>query len=190
MYQNAIYICISWYSKISWFPVKKCWCQQNSRGLSRDSYFLDLLWVRYNCAKFHHCRICVTGFREGGLFALPPSISEQPRKSPSWTGLKSSFLILDLFLKTGVTSVNLNEAGNCEEEMATLNWKQIHSAKIIQFNIKFFTGVSISCVAFLGFRLSISFITVLLSMLEKWKLLICWEKCEMDINTRMCPYTK
>ena len=29
--------------------------------------FLDLPWVRYNCAKFHHCRICVTDFREGGL---------------------------------------------------------------------------------------------------------------------------
>ena len=31
-------------------------------------YFLDLLWVRYNCAKFHHCRICVIDFREGGTF--------------------------------------------------------------------------------------------------------------------------
>ena len=31
-------------------------------------YFLDLLWVRYNCAKFHHCRICVTDFRDGGPF--------------------------------------------------------------------------------------------------------------------------
>ena len=30
---------------------------------------LDLLWVRYNCAKFHHCRICVTDFRE---WAFPP----------------------------------------------------------------------------------------------------------------------
>ena len=24
MYQNAVYICISWYNKICWFPVKKC----------------------------------------------------------------------------------------------------------------------------------------------------------------------
>ena len=24
MYQNAIYICISWYNKICWFTVKKC----------------------------------------------------------------------------------------------------------------------------------------------------------------------
>ena len=26
-------------------------------------YFLDLLWSRYKCAKFHHCRICVTDFQ-------------------------------------------------------------------------------------------------------------------------------
>ena len=38
MYQNAIYICISWYKKLCWFPLKKCWCQQNSGGVSLDSY--------------------------------------------------------------------------------------------------------------------------------------------------------
>ena len=52
MYQNAIYLCISWYSKICWFPVKKSWCQQKSKDVSCDSFF------QYNCAKFHHCR-CV-----------------------------------------------------------------------------------------------------------------------------------
>ena len=31
-------------------------------------YFLDLLWERYNCAKFHHFRMYVTDFREGYLF--------------------------------------------------------------------------------------------------------------------------
>ena len=30
--------------------------------------FFDL-YVRCNCAKFHHCSKCVTAFREGGLFA-------------------------------------------------------------------------------------------------------------------------
>ena len=35
---------------------------------------MDLLWIRYNCANFHHCIICVTDFREkGGLFGTPPS---------------------------------------------------------------------------------------------------------------------
>ena len=36
--QNAIYTCISWYSKIRWISLKNCWCQQNSMGVSRDSY--------------------------------------------------------------------------------------------------------------------------------------------------------
>ena len=85
MYQDTIYICISWYSKICWFPMEKCWCYQNSRGVSRDSnIFLDILWLSYNCAKFHHCRICVTDFREVALFAPPPS----SLSSPAWIGLK------------------------------------------------------------------------------------------------------
>ena len=42
MYQNAIYIFISWYNKICWFPVKKCWCQQNLGGVSRDWY---IFWI-------------------------------------------------------------------------------------------------------------------------------------------------
>ena len=42
MHKNAIYICIFWYIKICWFLVKKCWCQQNSEGVSRDSYFF---WI-------------------------------------------------------------------------------------------------------------------------------------------------
>ena len=35
-------------------------------------YFLDLLQASYNCAKFHHCKICVKHFKEGSLFV--PSI--------------------------------------------------------------------------------------------------------------------
>ena len=42
MYQNASYICISWYNKISWFTIKKYWCQQNSGGVPRDSY---IFWI-------------------------------------------------------------------------------------------------------------------------------------------------
>ena len=26
-------------------------------------YFFDPLYIRYNCAKFHRCKICVTNFR-------------------------------------------------------------------------------------------------------------------------------
>ena len=49
-------------------------------------YLLDLLYARYNRAKFHNCRICVTAFMEGALFCppLPPlPIHEQCRKGPS-----------------------------------------------------------------------------------------------------------
>ena len=50
--------------------------------------FLDLLYVRYNNgAKFHHCRIFMTDFREGALFAPSPLTREQPRKNPSWIRL-------------------------------------------------------------------------------------------------------
>ena len=41
---------------------------------------------KYNCAKFHQCRIFVTDFREGERF-LPSPISEQPQKGPSLIGL-------------------------------------------------------------------------------------------------------
>ena len=90
MYQNTIYICISWYSIIFWFPVKKILMSAKlKRCVTWFIYFLDPFWVRYNWAKFHHCRICVTDFRERRLFAPPASpIHEQPRKSPSWIGLK------------------------------------------------------------------------------------------------------
>ena len=54
-------------------------------------YFLDLLWVRYNCAKLYHCRICEKDFREGGPFC--PPIREQPWKSPSWIGLKEDTVV-------------------------------------------------------------------------------------------------
>ena len=48
-------------------------------------YFLDLLWLSYNSANFHHCRICVTDFIERGAFlptTAPPSVSS-PEKAHS-----------------------------------------------------------------------------------------------------------
>ena len=41
----------------------------------RFIYFFELLYVRYNCGKFHHCRICVTDSREGVLFGPQPMSS-------------------------------------------------------------------------------------------------------------------
>ena len=38
-----------------------------TQGVCQMIYiFLDLLYVRYNCAKFYHSRICVTDFKEAG----------------------------------------------------------------------------------------------------------------------------
>ena len=73
MCQNTIHICISWYSKICWFLVKKCWC------ITWFKYFLDLFKIRRNCVKFHHCRICN---RFWGMFMCPPSMTN-PEKAHS-----------------------------------------------------------------------------------------------------------
>ena len=45
-------------------------------------FVLDLLLVRFNCAKSHHCRICVREFRDGGLFALSPFVSSPKKAHP------------------------------------------------------------------------------------------------------------
>ena len=34
---NAIFMCISLDGKFFWFPGRKCWYQQNSKGILRDS---------------------------------------------------------------------------------------------------------------------------------------------------------
>ena len=91
MYQNAIYIGISWYNKICWFPVKKGWCQQNSEGVSRDSY---IFWIFFRQGITVPILI-VAGYvwqilGSGGLFASP--IRKQLRKCPSWIGLKNILL--------------------------------------------------------------------------------------------------
>ena len=82
LYQNAIYAFISWYNKICWFPVKNCWYQRNSRGVSRDSY---ILWI------FFRYSISVPSFiivgyvwqilRRGALFG-PLSVSSPKKTHP------------------------------------------------------------------------------------------------------------
>ena len=42
-------------------------------------YFLDLHYVRYNCAKFNHYRMCITDFREGVF--LPPLYVSSPKRA-------------------------------------------------------------------------------------------------------------
>ena len=82
-----LYICISWYSKICQFPIKKCWYQQNSRGLSRDSYsfwifFRQGITVPSLIIVGYACQIL-----ERGMPRPPPPIHEQLWKSPSLIGL-------------------------------------------------------------------------------------------------------
>ena len=52
-------------------------------------HFLDLIYVRYNCTKFHQCRICATDFREGRPFCPPPPPC---RPSDPWAAPKMSIL--------------------------------------------------------------------------------------------------
>ena len=40
MCSNAIYVCISWYSKICY----KKYCQQNASGVSRDLYIFGIFF--------------------------------------------------------------------------------------------------------------------------------------------------
>ena len=48
-------------------------------------YFLDLPLVRSNCAKFHHCRICVADFRDGGPKSThAPSVSSPEKAHPEY----------------------------------------------------------------------------------------------------------
>ena len=90
MYQNPIYICISWCSKICWFLVKKCWCQQNSRDVSRDLY---IFWI-FLRSGITLPSVIIVGYvweileRRGSKKPPPPHIiREQLWKSPSWIGL-------------------------------------------------------------------------------------------------------
>ena len=76
-YQNSVYICFSSCNKIYRFSVKKCWCQQISRGVLRDSHDF-WIFFRYNCTKFHHCRIYMTDFRKGEPFC--PASMKNPKK--------------------------------------------------------------------------------------------------------------
>ena len=87
MYQNAVYICISWYSKICWFSVKKCWCQQNSQSVSHDSYIFRIFFRQGITVASFIIVGNVWQILGRGAF-LAPSICEQSRKSPSWIGLK------------------------------------------------------------------------------------------------------
>ena len=87
IYQTAIYICISWYNKICWFLVKKCWCQQNSICMSHDSY---IFWIIFRWDT-NVPWLIIVGYAwkilESGAF-LPLPIHEELWIDPSWIELK------------------------------------------------------------------------------------------------------
>ena len=95
MNQNEIFICIFWYSKICWFPVKKCWCQQNSRGASRQSY---ILWILFRSGVIVPSFIIV-GYVWQISDSPSSSIREQLQKDPSWIGLNIEKKWEDVFFK-------------------------------------------------------------------------------------------
>ena len=82
--------------------------------------FLNHLQVRYNCAKFHHCRICVTHFRAGDLFApLTHPHSCAAPKMPILNRVKTGYYLELLFPETtkllGSTKSNITKDENGEK---------------------------------------------------------------------------
>ena len=101
MYQNGIYICIFRCNKICWFMAKKSHVRRNQGVCHVIHRFLDLLLVRYNCAKFYHCRICVRDSRErrGGCFFCPtPSRPWTAQKRPILNRVKGGWYVLTISL--------------------------------------------------------------------------------------------
>ena len=91
--------------------------------------FLDLPYVRYNCAKFHHCRIGVADFREGGVGAKKPlPIREQSRKSPSLIGLRLSLLLFTVALPF-ITFVKWGEFAKLITKRSRHKFKGINAMK-------------------------------------------------------------
>ena len=84
MFQNGIYICISWYRKIRRFPVKNDYVSRTQEVRHEICKLFESFWGKYNCTKFHHSRICATDFREEELF--------DPSFFHPWAALKRPIL--------------------------------------------------------------------------------------------------
>ena len=87
------------------------------------------------------------------------------------TGFQLSFRFLVSCLKTGVTFVNLKDAGHFDEKIASLNWRHIWSAKNSPFSSKTNTGISVSWTAFweLNFLISLSKVFALTCEKQKFE---------------------
>ena len=87
MYQNAIYIRISRYSKICWFPVIKCWCQQNLVPIFFGSPLGKVITVPSFFIGGY-----VRQILERGTFSAS-TIGEESWKGPFWIGWRTHFLL-------------------------------------------------------------------------------------------------
>ena len=99
-------------TKFADFRWKIAYISRNLGGCNVIHLFLDLFQVRFNCAKFHYCRICVNDFREEEAFW--PPILEQPimnrvknvfgkydrfcRKLPIWSHLLKKLCTLIMWI--------------------------------------------------------------------------------------------
>ena len=94
------------------------------------TYFLDLLYGRYKCAKFQHCRICVTDLREGDLFILS---RKQPRKGSFWIGLNTT----EKIFSCDIRSINSQKVCN-RRNITTSNENKIKFRQCSSTNHQFF----------------------------------------------------
>ena len=102
MYQNTIYICISWYSKICWFPVKNA-------DVSRIQGVCHVIHMLFGSSlgKLWLPSFIIVGFvwqiLGKGAF-LPIPFLEQPQKGLSWIKL-----ITKKTTETGAINVNRSQ---------------------------------------------------------------------------------
>ena len=87
-------------------------------------YFLDLLWLRYMCAKFYHRRICVTDFMEGGFLGSPPP----PPTHHPWAAPKRPFL-KKVKWSNQYNTKGIQICANKGTKTRSLEWKKPKSTK-------------------------------------------------------------
>ena len=89
------------------------------------------LGKEYKCAKFHHFRICVTDFREGEAFLLPPYPQAAPKK-PILNRIKiPSFANWDMKIVKGVAVPTMVEkSGTISDELGN-NLKEIEISLVV-----------------------------------------------------------
>ena len=105
--------------------------------VTRFIYFLDLLLVRYNCAKFHNCRI---HFREGGFLATLHPWAAQ--KSPSWISLRfwASQLVAYIRITWNDKSITCSCVPNCFLLWSRSACRSAHLREMVNFKYFYHLG--------------------------------------------------